>query len=79
MGGKSGSTSSEIVLLKYLKRYCALHLYNRFMSVISGNNKLEVVHGSFLLVYREDFVKVRMIKYKRLPAETMESPLLGNI
>lgn len=46
---------------------------------ISGTNKLEVVHGSFLLVCREGFVKVRMIKCKRLPAETMKSPSLGTI
>lgn len=45
----------------------------------SRNNRLEVIYGSFTLGCREDFVKVRMAKYKRLPAEAMESPPLGNI
>lgn len=50
-----------------------------FMIIRSGNNRLEVIHGCFRLGCRENFVKVRMAKYKRLPAEAMESPSLGNI
>lgn len=73
--------NTQSVLLKYLKSYCSLHLlYNTFlvfMIIRSRNNRLEAIHGSFRLGCREDFV--RMAKYKRLPAEAMESPLLGNI
>lgn len=44
-------------------------MFLMFMIMRSRNDRLEVIHGSFRLGCREDFVKVRMAKYKRLPAE----------